>query len=149
MKRSTNPRSFLTPNQSAAVADAIAAAERRTSAEIKLILVRHCWSDICAKAEHIFRKHGLHNTKARNAVLILLVTTNREFIIYGDQGIHERVGQDFWDDVRDGMAERFRLNQFAEGLCEAVGRIGEKLAAHFPWTETDENEIPDAVDMEK
>lgn len=145
MLRSTNPRKFLTPEELAQVESAIGKAERETSAEIKLAIVRHCWTSIWAKAAGVFRKLGLHKTAERNCVLILLVTTNREFLIYGDKGIHEKVGQPFWDDVRNVMAGRFAEGRFSVGLEEGIGRIGAKLARHFPHPKDDRNEIPDNV----
>lgn len=149
MKRSTNPAKFLSEEESVQVGEAVTEAERGTSAEIKLALVRHCWSDIRAKAASVFRKLGLHKTRERNCALILLVTTNREFAICGDRGIHEKVGQGFWDDVRDAMQSRFREGLFAEGLCEGVRRVGAKLAEHFPRRPDDRNEVPNEVAHEE
>jgi uncharacterized membrane protein len=148
MTRSASPTQFLSPDESAAVTGAVVEAERRTSAEIKVVTLRHCWNRIDAKAARIFRKLGLDKTRERNGVLILLVTTNREFIILGDQGIHEKVGQNFWDDVRDEMQAYFRADRFAEGLVAGIARIGEKLRAHFLRRADDRNEIPDEVTHE-
>ena len=145
MRRSTHPRRFLTAEEDAQVRAAIADAERTTSAEIKVAMVRHCWLSLTAKAQMLFERLGLEDTEQRNCVMILLVVTNREFLIYGDQGIHEKVGQAFWDDVRDVMAEKFHQDAFADGLCEGVRRAGEKLAEFFPWEEGDRNEISDEI----
>ena len=148
MGRSANPKKFLSAEESARVAKAIEEAERRTSAEIKLVIVRHSWGDIKVKAARAFRKMGLDRTELRNCVLIMLVTTNREFLVYGDQGIHEKVGQGFWDDVRSLMAEKFAAGEFAKGLAGAVKRAGEKLAEYFPNRADDRNEISDEVAYE-
>lgn len=139
------PTPLLPAADAARVTDAIAAAERRTSAELKLIVVRHCWGDVRDKAARLFRKHGLDRTRERNAVLILLVTTNREFAVYGDKAIHARVGESFWVDVGDTMLEDFRAGRVADGLCAGVRLIGDRLAEHFPVRADDVNEIPDAV----
>lgn len=144
-KRGSRPERFLDPDEKEQIEAAIREAERHTSAEIKLVLVRHCWGDIREKAASIFEKHGLHRTKERNAVLILLVTTNRELLIYGDEGIHEKVGQSLWDDVLDQMLAEFRRDDFATGLTLGVKRIGEKLTEFFPPRGDDVNEIADEV----
>ena len=112
MKRSTNPKDFLTPEESRRLAAAIARAEKQTSGEIKVVLVRHCWTDIRARAARTFKKLNLDKTAARNCVMIMLVLTNREFLIYGDEGIHEKVGQDFWNDVRDLMLDKFKDDKY-------------------------------------
>ncbi|MBM4037255.1 MAG: TPM domain-containing protein [Planctomycetes bacterium] len=149
MKRSTSPDRFLTHAERVQAEAAVAEAEVRTSAEVKLVIARHCWSGIKAKAAAVFHKLGLDKTAERNAVLVLLVTTNREFLIYGDEGIHQKVGQSFWDDVRDVMAGHFREGRFGEGLAEGIRRIGGKLADHFPDRAEDKNELPDEVAFEQ
>ena len=75
--------------------------------------------------------------------------TNREFLIYGDRGIHEKVGQDFWDDVKDLMAVQFKQDEFGQGLCRGIKLIGDKLIAHFPSRLDDGNEIGNEIDYEQ
>ncbi|MFH0910465.1 MAG: TPM domain-containing protein [Planctomycetota bacterium] len=149
MARSSNPAAFLSPEETRLVEAATKAAEAETSAEIKLVIVRHSWKDLLVKAEGVFQKLGLERTRDRNCVLILLVTTNREFLIYGDRGIHEKVGQNFWDDVRDVMAAAFRKDRFGDGLVEGIERMGRKLAQFFPRREDDTDEIPNEAAYEE
>ncbi|UCD58854.1 MAG: TPM domain-containing protein [Candidatus Hydrogenedentota bacterium] len=149
MKRSPNPKKFLTSEESRQVAAAIEEAENRTSGEIKLVLVRHCWTDILTKAAQMFKKLNLDKTEQRNCAMIMLVLTNREFLIYGDQGIHEKVGQEFWDDVRDLMRVKFKEGKFGDGLCAGILRIGEKLAQFFPYQAGDKDEISDEIAFEE
>ena len=127
------------------VAAAVATAEARTSAEIAIVITPYCWGDIHHKAARLFRKHGLHQTRRHNAVMIMVVTKNREFLIYGDRGINALVGPDYWWDVRDELAEFLQRGQAADGLIAAVARIGEKLATHFPKGNDDTNEVADDV----
>jgi uncharacterized membrane protein len=145
MKRSSNPRKFLRPEESDRLRVAVALAEKGTSAEIKVVLVRHCWSDIRLRAARLFRKLNLDKTEQRNCVMVLLVLTNREFLIYGDEGIHQKVGQAFWDDVRDLALARFKEDRFGEGLAEGVGLIGQKLAEFYPYHANGKNEISDEI----
>ncbi len=127
------------------VAEAVVAAESKTTAEVKVIVLRHCWTDIRNKAQTLFAKQDLHKTKDRNAVMILLVLANREFLVYGDKGIHERVEEGFWLAVRDAMQEQFRAGRLLEGLCAGIARVGEQLAEYFPRAEDDVNELSDEV----
>jgi uncharacterized membrane protein len=149
MKRSGSPARFLTPEEAVAVQRTVHEAESRTSAEIKVVLIRHCWGDIRSKAARHFRKLGLHKTELRNCVMIFLVLANREFLVYGDWGIHEKVGLNFWAEVRDVMQTHFRENRFAEGLCEGVRLVGERLAASYPRQAADRNEVSNEVVQEK
>ena len=148
MKRSSNPNKFLSKRELSRVTAKIAGVEKLTSAEIKLILVRQCWADIRRKAHRIFKKYNLDKTAQRNCVLILIVTTNRQYLIYGDQGIHEKVGQDFWDEARNAMSNKFKQNEFGDGICTGIHLIGQKLAHIFPYQTGDENEISDNVEFE-
>jgi len=112
------------------------AAEKKTSAEIKVVIARHCWGNIQAKAMKIFAKHNLHETAQRNCVLILLVIANRDFVIFGDKGIHEKAGQELWDSVRNKMGEFFRQDKFGDGLAAGVQAVGEKLIEFLSETRT-------------
>ncbi len=145
MARSTNPRKFLSEAESARINSAIKDAESKTSGEIKLVMARHCWGNMKAKASKIFKEFGLDRTKERNCVLILFIVTNREFLIYGDQGIHEGVGQGFWDDIRDKMVAAFKEDKFGEGISRGVRLIGERLSQYFPYQRDDIDEISDEI----
>ena len=149
MKRSMNPKSFFKSEEQVMIEAAIEAAEQVTSAEIKLIVLRNCWKDIEVKAIELFKKHRLYETQDRNAVLILLVTTNREFLIYGDEGINAKVGQSFWDDVKIQMQSHFRDNLFGTGLQQGIKQIGEKLKVFYPCQADDKNEIENGVSYEE
>ncbi|MBC8377622.1 MAG: TPM domain-containing protein [Planctomycetes bacterium] len=149
MQRNTNSDKFFTPAEQELIQSAVEKAEQATSSEIKLIVLRHCWQDIKVKANQLFKKHKLHETKQRNAVLILLVTTNREFLIYGDEGIHEKVGQSFWDDVKETMLLHFHQNEYGAGLQVGIERIGEKLKYFFPCQTDDKNEIGNEISYEE
>lgn len=126
----------------------MAEAEKATSAEIKVIVLGHSWIDIRDKATQVFRKQGLHKTKERNCVMILLVVANREFLIYGDQGIHKHVRQVFWNEVRDEIARHLADDHFGEGLCAGIRLIGSKLSQHFPVKSDDRNEISNEAIVE-
>jgi len=145
MSRSVSPTKFLTGEETSRVNAAVVEAECSTSAEVKVVLARHCWGDIKAKARRIFKKLGLDRTQQRDAVLLLFVVTNREFLIYGDEGIHAKVGQNFWDDIRSEMVDAFRRDAFGDGIAQGVRRIGEKLALHFPRRQDDVDEISNEI----
>ncbi len=145
MKRSHDPKHFLTAEETEQVSRAITEAESRTSAEFKLLIVRHCFDDIRRKASRLFRKHGLDKTVQRNAVMIMIVTTNRELLIYGDQGIHQYVQDDYWTSIRDQIVEGFKAGLHGHTLQQAIIAIGNTLAEHFPIQPGDVNEIPNEV----
>jgi uncharacterized membrane protein len=130
--RPTQTHAFLTPDETTRIEAAVADAERATSAQIKVVLTRHCWFSLERKAAKIFTRLGLDRTTQRNCVMILLVTANHQFAVYGDRGIHAKVGSVFWQGVRDVMQTHFRADRFAEGLSACVDEVGRQLIEHFP-----------------
>ena len=148
MARKSTANGFLTEEESTRIEQAIAEVELTTSAEVKVVVLRYCWDDIYVKAARIFSKFRLDKTELRNCVLVMLVVTNQEYLIYGDEGIHEKVGDGFWDDVRDEMLTHFVCDHFGDGLVHAVHRVGEKLADYFPYQTDDVDEIPNEVIFE-
>ena len=135
----------LSEDAMARIAESVRIAENRTSAEIKVAVLRYCWVDIREKAQAIFQKHRLHETRLRNACLILVVLANREFLIYGDRGINEKVADDFWLFVRNAMQQEFHSGRLAEGICTGVEIVGDQLAQYFPHDADDENEVSNDV----
>ncbi len=136
---------FFSKEQEMAVIEAIRAAERKTSGEIRVHIEKNCRGEVLDEAVRVFRKLGMHRTAARNGVLVFIAPERREFAIIGDEGINAVVPPGFWDEERDLMLAHFREGQFGEGVCAAIGKVGEKLKAHFPVAADDENELPDEI----
>ncbi|MAX24380.1 MAG: hypothetical protein CMJ19_07735 [Phycisphaeraceae bacterium] len=143
MPRSHNPNHFLTTDEKLQITDAVQQAESQTSAQIKVVLLRHCWGSLADKANSLFVKYGLDQLPDRNGVLILLVLTNRELLVYGDQGINEKVDDDFWINIHDQMTQSFQNNDMGTGLEQGIIQIGEQLAIHFPRGNNHDNTVDD------
>lgn len=127
---------------------AIAAAERCTSGEVRVSVAHFFWGGVRRSAERAFARLGMTATKDRNGVLFFIVPARRKFVVLGDEGIHAKVGQEFWDALAGKMTEHFRAGEFTEGLVEAIAEAGRQLAAHFPYdAETDVNELADDIDF--
>jgi len=45
----------------------------------------------------VFERLGMHRTAAHHGVLIYVAIEDRKLAVLGDRGIHERVGQPYWD----------------------------------------------------
>ncbi len=143
--RTARPTGFLTPEEKRRVEEAIARAEDRTSGEIRVVISRKARGDPLEAARRAFARLRMHETRERNGVIIFLAVADRRFAIFGDEGIHRIVGQEGWEHIRDGMAERFGKGDFAGGLVYAVEEVGKVLAESFPHRADDVNELPDEV----
>ena len=127
---------------------AIEQAEHQTSGEVVVSVSSFFWGNVEKAARRAFGRLGITRTRARNGVLFFIVPSRRRFIVLGDQGIHEKVGQEFWSGVAGQVAEQFRVGDFTEGLVRGIAEVGRQLAAHFPYDRTtDVNELPDDVDF--
>jgi uncharacterized membrane protein len=129
------------------VRQAIAAAEHQTSGHVRVSLAPFFWGNVERAADRAFERLGM-GTRQRNAVLIFVVPARRRFVVLGDEGIHQHVGQQFWDDVTATIAERFQKGDFTGGLVHGVETVGRELAAAFPYdAAVAEHEPPDDVDI--
>lgn len=132
----------------ARVEQALRAAERRSSGEIRVSLAPLFWGSVSRAAQRAFHRLGMTATRERSGVLIFVVPARRQFAVLGDEGIHARVGQDFWERVARVLSEHFQQGDFTTGLVAGIHEIGEQLAAHFPSAgPRDVNELPDQVDL--
>ena len=143
-----NAKDFFSAEQKSAIQKSIADAELHTSGEIRLHIENKAGSDAVAKAKKTFDSLRMHKTKDRNGVIFLLAVKDKAFAIYGDKGIHERVHQTFWDDVKTVMGEKFHNGEFTEGLCKGIEMAGQKLKEHFPREHSDKDELSNEVSFE-
>jgi len=126
---------------------AIAAAEKQTSGEIRVSVSRYFWGNIRRAAEKAFSRMGMRATGDRNGILFFIVPSRRRFVVLGDQGIHQKVGQEFWDKLAAAMSGDFRQAKFNHGLERGISECGRLLAAHFPYQgQKDVNELSDDID---
>jgi len=126
---------------------AIESAEHQTSGEICVSVAPLFWGNIEKAADKAFLRMGMTHTKERNGVLFFVVPSRRKFVVLGDQGIHDRVGQEFWDRIAAVLSERFREGDFTGGLVRGIEEVGKQLSVHFPYTRGDNDELPDDVDF--
>jgi uncharacterized membrane protein len=141
-------RGFLAEADLDAVTRAIGAAELRTSAEIRVHLDHRCPGEPMARAVAVFEHLGMHRTAARHGVLIYVSVGDHKLAVLGDQGIHERVGQLYWERLVDAVLAHFREERPRDGLLHAVAEVGAVLARHFPRRPGDVNELSDQVSID-
>jgi uncharacterized membrane protein len=130
-----------------AIERAIAEAEGKTSGEIRVSLSTFFWGNVRRTADAAFSRLGVGNTAQRNGVLIFVVPSRRTFVVLGDEGIHAKVGQEFWEGVASAMSARFKAGDFTGGLLHGIAEAGRQLETHFPSLGArDINELADAID---
>jgi uncharacterized membrane protein len=90
----------------------------------------------------------MHRTAERHGVLIYIAVEERRLAVVGDEGIHARVGDTHWNEVRDLMIEILReKGPPRRALERAIETLGRALAEHFPRRPDDRNELSDDVSV--
>lgn len=127
------------------IENAIREAEEGTSGEIRVHVDNFCKSDPLERAEMLFAEMRMHETELRNGILIYIAQHDRKFAIYGDKGIHEKVNDGFWIDIKSVLLNEFANGNFKKALIDAVLKSGVELKKYFPISENDKNELNNEV----
>jgi uncharacterized membrane protein len=144
-----NPKNFFTTAQQHLIRDAIASAELNTSGEIRVHIDNKCDGEVLDQAANVFRQLKMDQTQLRNGVLFYLAVGDQKFAILGDQGINEKVPNDFWDNIKDVLQNHFRHQHFTEGICKGIEMAGLQLKNYFPICSDDCNELSNDVSFGK
>ncbi|MCF7807404.1 MAG: TPM domain-containing protein [Candidatus Marinimicrobia bacterium] len=123
------------------ISEAIKVFEGRTSGEIVISFNTTSNGQPYKTTRRIFEKAKLFNTKERNATLITLFLTEQKFAVYGDEGIHARVPENFWEETVEAMRTAFTNGQMKAGLLKGINALGENLSKYFPVDTDDVNEL--------
>jgi uncharacterized membrane protein len=98
------------------------------------------------RAAEVFAILKMGQTSSHNAVLIYIAVKDHQLAILGDQGIHEKVGEEFWTKEVNHILSEFGQDHYADALTKVIHDIGNALKYHFPYDrQTDINELPDDI----
>lgn len=135
----------LSPEEEVMVEEAIAAAEKLTSCEIRVHIQSHCHSEVMDQAVEIFAELNMHKTLLRNGILIFIAIEDHQLAIIGDAGINAVVPENFWEDEKELMISFFRSESYGEGLQAAILQIGEQVAPYFPALPEQDNDLSNEI----
>ena len=140
-------KEFFTPGEKQRIVEAIKNAELRTSGEVRVFVESRCsYVNALDRAVEIFQSLKMYETAERNAVLVYVALKDRQLAVFGDEGIHQKVGNEYWNRVVAEMLGKFNREDYAEGISVCVKEIGEALITYFPYNNaTDKNELPDDI----
>ena len=122
----------MKPIDSGRVHAAIRSAEAGSTGRVAVRVLPHDTPDALNAARESLHQAELHKHPHRNAVIFLVAPKSRRFAVYGDDAIHERVGERFWTDVVDEMTPHFKRGDMTGALEHGISRAGEQLRLHFP-----------------
>tara|TARA_B110000444_G_C18778430_1_gene566192 strand:- start:257 stop:700 length:444 start_codon:yes stop_codon:yes gene_type:complete len=127
------------------IENAISAAEKQTSGELRVHIDTKCKADVMDRTAALFAALKMHKTEARNGVLLYLAVSDRKFAVIGDIGINEKVDDVFWQSTYDAALPHFKSDDFNTGLCSAIEACGNALSEHFPYQANDVDELDNGI----
>ena len=140
-------KDFFTEEEKQQLVEAIQKAEQQTSGEVRIFLESKCkYVDALDRDQEIFFSLKMNETEQRNGTLIYVAVKDKQAAVLGDEGIHQKVGQQYWEDVVKKMLLEFKNQKLADGICKGIHDLGEALKLYFPYnSDTDKNELPDEI----
>jgi len=138
---------LFTADQKELITSSIRSAEERTSGQIRVFIESKCSNkNTLQKAKELFYRLKMEETKEHNGVLVYVAIKDKRLAVFGDEGIHQKVGDTFWNDAVQKMISHFNKENYAYGIARVVQEIGDALQLHFPHDKNNDiNELPDDI----
>ncbi len=136
---------FLTKDEEAEIVAAIRLAEKNTSGEIRVHIEKETSIAPMQRAVEVFHELEMDTTQLRNGVIIYVAVKSRQFAIYGDKGINEKVADDFWNCTKDIMLDHFINGRNKQALVDGIHNAGEQLKKYFPFESDDTDELSNEI----
>ena len=92
-----------------------------------------------------FKVGAERRTTGHTGVMIYLSMREHRAEIVADETIAAIVSAEVWGEAMGDMLSLIRKGRVAEGLAVGISDVGHVLAAHFPRSDNDENELPDRL----
>ena len=140
-------KEFFSDEEKQRLLDAIKSAEQATSGEVRVFIESKCrFVDALDRAREVFFQLKMNETEQRNATLIYVAVDDHQAAVFGDEGIHQKVGPKYWQDEVKKMLMHFKQQHLADGICQVITDLGRALQFYFPFNkDTDKNELPDEI----
>ena len=138
-------KKYLSEKEIVDLVEVIKIAENQSTGEIRLHIDSSAEKENAEVAFEVFQRLEMYKTKDRNAVLFHVNFNQRYLTIIGDEGIHQKVCQSFWDKIHSEVITQFVQGKYFFGLKEAIFKTGKELKRYFPVKEENPNELPDEI----
>jgi putative membrane protein len=102
-------------------------------------------AEVEEKALVSFIEQGLHHTRDKTGILILVSLFEHRVFVLADRGINKQVPKETWDEIVHIVTEGIHSGRTSDALCAAITRCGELLEVHFPKKTDDTDELPNLI----
>ncbi len=152
----SDARAFLSEAARNEISACIAEVEKRTSAEIKILVVAaSSWLPRLSKKDQetaiqkraIKEYHllGIGNKHDDTGVLIMISLEERKVRVLAGEAINRKVPPMTWTTTARCITHSFKSDLHSKGICTAINDIGRHLTEYFPVKSDDTNEISNSV----
>lgn len=143
-------KKYLSNDDLDSIKNHISEIEKFTSGEIRICFrLKSAWSerkltprDIAIKEFHLL---GMHNTKDKTGVLLLILFEDRKFEIVADEGINQKISEEKWYVITNHLTSEFKNGYYKDGIIKALNEIKEVLHLEFPKNDDDTNELSNDI----
>ncbi len=97
------------------------------------------------RALELFRTAAEKRTRAATGVLIYLSLAEHRAELIADAAIHDKVPPETWGEAMAALVTEVKAGRPGAGMAAAVAQVGAVLAAHFPRSAGDTDELPDRL----
>ena len=142
-------RAILSEEDKIHLVNLIKSTEEATSCEIKIHINDTCKESALERAIMLITKLGLDRTKNRTGIILYLAVKDKKFAIAGDIGIHKRLPNHSWHDLKDEAISYFKEEKYLEGFSNCLKKLATIVKAEFPENKNENvNEISDEISFE-
>ena len=125
-------KEFFSKEENELIVQSIQDAEKQTSGEIRVFVESKCrFMDALDRAFEIFEQLKMQNTAQRNAVLVYVAIKDRQLAVYGDTGIHQKTGEEYWKAAVNNMLLHFNKENYAVGIAALCNDDRQSIARTF------------------
>ena len=124
------PRSLFNEEDTRIIVKAIRHAEEQTSGEVRVFVENRCrFMDALDRAAEIFFSLQMEMTEQRNAVLVYVALKDHQLAVFGDEGIHKKVGTEYWNKRVKEMMElkNYQALLYLNGTRSLTRRLADLL----------------------
>ena len=140
------PVDYFSAQEKETILKAIHSAESTSSGEVRVYIESRCsFVDPVDRAKEVFHRLRMEATRERNVVLLYVAMKDRQLAVWGDTGVHEKVGDAFWSAQVKDILQHFTQDKYAHGIAVIVQEIGQILSRYFPHIDGAKNELPDDI----
>jgi len=92
-----------------------------------------------------FYRNGVYKTKHQTGILIYVSLAERMVVIVGDEGIHNKVGDEAWKGIIDIIIKGIKTKHVEQGIVDGIESCRGLLKEHFPVAADNVDELSNKV----